>query len=269
MGKFRDLSGLKFGRLTVVGQHYYKTGTSGRKRVFWHCLCECGARKPINADGLISGNIRSFGCLSKEVRKSINVTHGANKGGNSTATYRCWQAMKTRCTNPKAQSWQYYGGRGIGICARWLTSFDNFLQDMGEKPEGMSIDRIDNDKSYSKENCRWATTLEQANNVRSNHKITFRGQTKTLSQWSVCLGLKATKLRDRLKAGWSVEDALTKGQYSRRDGCIEFNGQKLSMAEWAKQIGLPYNCLRRRFYVGWSIEDALTTAKGSRSPGEE
>lgn len=264
MGKFRDLSGLKFGRLTVLGKHYYKMQKSGRKRVFWNCVCECGAQKPINADALVAGNSRSCGCLNEELRKLRPVTHGAKKGGKITATYSSWLSMKTRCTNPKTQYWNHYGGRGITVCERWMHSFQNFLEDMGEKPEGTSLDRIDNDKSYTKENCRWASSIEQANNVRSNHKIIFRGETKTLAQWARCLGLGQVQIRQRLELGWSVEQALTKGKYERRDFCLEFNGRTMSIAQWARELHLPYSCLRRRLYIGWSVEDALMTPKLNR-----
>jgi hypothetical protein len=124
-----------------------------------------------------------------------------------TPTYGSWYNMKTRCNNPKATNAKRWSGRGITYDPRW-NSFLNFLEDMGERPEGTSLDRKDNDKGYSKENCRWATLIEQANNQSHNHRITYEGETLTLTQWALKMGLKQSTVRRRLERGWSVEKAL-------------------------------------------------------------
>lgn len=118
--------------------------------------------------------------------------------------------MKTRVTNPKASTYDYYGGRGLTVYPPWLDSFEQFLRDMGECPEGMTLERIDNAKGYSPDNCRWASKQDQANNRRSSKLITYQGQTLTLAQWSAVLGIKSATIGRRLLHGWSVSTALTK-----------------------------------------------------------
>lgn len=123
-------------------------------------------------------------------------------------TYPVWRAMVRRCTNPKCSAWPEYGGRGIAVCERWMT-FENFVADMGAPPDGMQIERVDNDGPYSPANCRWATRGEQARNRRSTHEITFRGATKCLSEWARELGVSPKLLHHRIKAGWPIEQVMT------------------------------------------------------------
>ena len=123
-------------------------------------------------------------------------------------TRRSWYDMKLRCLEPKTRCYKWYGGRGITICKRWMT-FENFLADMGLKPDGMSLDRIDNAKHYTPENCRWADRFTQMANSRRTHYITFRGETLLLRQWSERLGIASHTIAKRLKSNWSLEDAMT------------------------------------------------------------
>lgn len=125
------------------------------------------------------------------------------------STYRAWANMKTRCSNPKCQNFADYGGRGIVVCDRWK-SFDNFLLDMGEKPDGLTLDRIDNDGNYEPDNCRWATRSRQANNRRGNHIVFFNGKGKTLNQHAIDCGLKPSTVRQRFYVyGWGINRCLT------------------------------------------------------------
>lgn len=117
-------------------------------------------------------------------------------------------AMRQRCGNPKHPAYPRYAGRGIAVCGRWLESFGNFLADMGVRPDGTSLDRIDNDGPYSPENCRWATRVEQSRNTRTNRVIAFRGVRKTLKEWAVKQGINRVTLSRRLDAEWSIEDAI-------------------------------------------------------------
>ncbi len=133
------------------------------------------------------------------------TTHGLSK----TATYRVWADMKTRCYNPNRHQFKYYGERGITVCERWLNCFENFLLDMGEKPEGLTIDRIDNNGDYSPDNCRWVSQKAQCNNRRTNKTITFQNETLTYAQWSVRLGAWKGLVGERIKAGWSEVLAIT------------------------------------------------------------
>jgi len=135
--------------------------------------------------------------------------HGCTIGGKQTKTYMVWNTMKRRCLNPQNKVYASYGGRGICVCDRWLKSFAAFLADMGEKPEGHQIDRINNDGDYEPSNCRWVSRKTQNNNRRTNRNVTFNGRTQTVQQWGEELGIKPPTLLRRLMAGWSNERALT------------------------------------------------------------
>lgn len=137
--------------------------------------------------------------------QSYKTTHGLSK----TKTYQAWADMKTRCYNSKRAQFAFYGGRGISVCDRWKNSFENFLVDMGEKPHGHSLDRIDTDGNYTKENCRWTTQVEQCNNRRSNKIITHNGETLTYSQWSLRLGQYRSLVNDRIRRGWDEISAIS------------------------------------------------------------
>ena len=122
--------------------------------------------------------------------------------------YPGYVAMKGRCTNPKKSDYNYYGGRGIKVCDSWMESFDNFIKDMGQRPEGHTLDRIDPDGNYEKDNCRWATFEEQMNNTRRTVKIEFEGQEMSLSQWGRYVGVVGQTISNRLASGWTVAEAL-------------------------------------------------------------
>lgn len=132
-------------------------------------------------------------------------THGMSK----TPTYKVWESLLSRCYNPNNSRYHRYGGRGIGVCDEWRHSFETFLIDMGKSPDGMQLDRMDNDQGYSKSNCRWATRTEQQNNTRRNRHITAFGKTQTISQWSREIGVSRFAIRDRLDKGMLPEDAIT------------------------------------------------------------
>lgn len=199
-----DLTGLKFGRLTVVKLSYVID-----KKVFWLCRCECGKKTIVARNHLRSQHTRSCGCMA--IDNLNNTTHGLSK----KRIYRVWRGMQQRCFDKNSPTFKSYGARGIKC--EW-SSFGNFINDMydsylnhvkqfGEK--NTSIDRINNNGNYSKSNCRWATNKEQANNTSYNHSITYLGQTLNIKQWSEKLGInyKALHLRiTRLK--WTTERAL-------------------------------------------------------------
>ena len=149
---------------------------------------------------------------SNKSRSKKHTKHGHNKSkskGGCTKAYYTWQAMKRRCLTDYDKRSERYQSRGITICDDWVGSFESFLSDVGEPPTGQhSLDRIDNDKGYSKENCRWATAKEQANNKTSNYKITVNGETKNLCQWSELTGIKRETIKNRIRRGWSESDAV-------------------------------------------------------------
>lgn len=163
----KDLTGKKFGRLTVIGQTEHPTS----KRVHYKCECECGKERIVRGDCLSSGNTTSCGCYNKEVNRKNpnNLTHGHSRNNKKTKVYDAWAGMKNRCYGNRPKWIRDYQDRGITVCDRWKDSFENFLADMGEPPSPeLSLDRIDNDGNYEPSNCRWTTAKVQANNRRSS-----------------------------------------------------------------------------------------------------
>lgn len=161
MGKKKDLTGQKFGRLTAVEE----MEKNSSRQIVWRCKCNCKEKNEVIVAGanLIRGHTKSCGCLKKETASKNLSTHGQSK----TRTYKCWENMIQRCYNPKATKHELYERKRIKVCERWLYSFENFLEDMGEIPKDKkSVDRINPNKDYEPGNCKWATYLEQAQNVR-------------------------------------------------------------------------------------------------------
>lgn len=166
MGRFEDLSGRRFGRLLVL----WRDLASPNVNVHWTCVCDCGNQKSICGQSMKNGRSASCGCLHHEFMLDMgHVNHIHGHSNPATRTYTTWQGMKARCLNPKNTRYADYGGRGIKICQHWLDAFENFLADMGEKPIGMSIDRINNDGHYEPSNCRWATNEIQMKNRRKHY----------------------------------------------------------------------------------------------------
>lgn len=169
MPPINDLTGRTFGRLLaleIVGQ------AQKGKDMLWRCRCSCLEQKElvVKSGSLVTGNTRSCGCLWKEhilVSGKKNRRHGHNVGKRETRTYSSWSRLKSRCLNPKDPHYRTYGAKGISVCERWRFSFENFLEDMGERPPGRTIDRINPYGNYEPGNCRWATPLEQRHNQRA------------------------------------------------------------------------------------------------------
>jgi hypothetical protein len=173
-----------------------------------------------------------------------------------TPTYNSWKAMKKRCLNPNCEQWDRYGGRGIKVCDRWMT-FANFLADMGERPNGTTLDRIDNDGSYCLENCRWATREEQANNKRSNVFIQFGDEQKTMAQLARFFGVNEKKVHKHLKRRSEFDIWTFCSGVSTPPRLLEHDGRRQSLKAWARELGICSKTLRQRL-ARWPLAEALT-----------
>lgn len=192
--------------MTEVGQQFGRwkvlsfSGRSKHGSRLYLCRCDCGEKRIIPSKNLRKGTSKSCGCL----RKELSTKHGHAR----SKTYKIWVGLSNRCNNPNNTHFSRYGARGIKVCKRW-NKFENFLLDMGERPAGYSIDRINNNKGYSKNNCRWATPTEQGRNTSRNVNISWEGKIQCLTAWAKELKIKEFTLRGRIRRGWSIERALT------------------------------------------------------------
>lgn len=199
----KEMIGRRFDRLVVLKRE----GVTANRLAAYVCQCDCGNTKVIDGGSLRLGRTRSCGCLVKECGPRVaiqNTTHGMRY----TKTYKSWCNMIQRCANPNLPKYSIYGGRGITVCERWRT-FENFFADMGSRPTGGSIERMDTNGNYELGNCKWIPMAEQALNRRNNLKITHNGETRNLCEWAKIVGLDEDTLGMRLLRGWSVERALT------------------------------------------------------------
>jgi hypothetical protein len=208
MSKLIDLTGQKFGRLTVIERAENK----GHEPT-WICKCECGNLKRVIGAELRKGNTTSCGCYAKEVtskRLKGKTPHNKRHGMTGTRIYKIWVEIKSRCNNPNDSSFKRYGGKGISVFKEW-DNFDAFYDwSMSNGyAENLTIDRIDNNKGYSPDNCRWVTMKEQANNKTNNHIVVYKGKEYTISQLAEIYGVPYKKLWKRIKLNWSIEKALS------------------------------------------------------------
>lgn len=212
MGKFVDRTGQNYGRLTVL-RRIEDGPASGGKRVKWLCLCECGVEKQITGHALSRGETTSCGCLRRELIGARRRTHGLSK----TPTYGSWQAAKERCHNPNAEAFKYYGARGITMCDAWRNSFDQFLADMGRRPEGCTIDRIDQTKGYEPGNCQWATDAEQHLTRGTTRLYRWAGGWLTTREISEREGVAFNTLRKLVKQHRTIQAAVADAKARRRN----------------------------------------------------
>lgn len=197
-----SLLGSRFGRLQVTG-FFGKRGND----TYWTVSCDCGKQKQVSKGNLRSGRVNSCGCLSAELVSARSKTHGMRH----TRVYTVYRSMMNRCNLPSDTNYCRYGAKGITVDPAWST-FEKFIEDMGEPEKGLELDRIDNTKGYSKENCRWVTREVNANNKSNNRLFTFNGKTQNLKQWSEETGIKLATLSSRLYLyEWSEEKAFTTG----------------------------------------------------------
>jgi hypothetical protein len=205
----KDYTGQKFGKLTALSLVERRADNNH----IWRFSCECGNQKDAGIKNVKSGHTTSCGCVFRSMMVKRNTKHGLSR--QLASTYRSWKDMRSRCLNPRDFDYADYGARGIGVCERW-SDFAAFVADMGKRPKGKTLDRIDVNGHYEPGNCRWADAKQQANNKRSNHTIKFNGETKTLAQWCEQFSVEPSKVRYRIKAGWSLERI-----FSLKDGRID------------------------------------------------
>lgn len=191
-----DLTGRVFGRLTVKERIVPPKG-----RTLFVCACECGNEVTVNGSDLQTGNNVSCGCFRAEHIGAVNYKHGAAAKGDLTGAYRSWRTMRDRCYNEDNNRFYAYGARGIKVCDRWRDSFENFFADMGERPEGMSLDRINVDADYSAENCRWASKTEQARNQRTNVWYQVGDERMIQADVAKALGIHSSQMTDMRRNG--------------------------------------------------------------------
>lgn len=196
-------TGSKFGRLTILAC----VGTDKHRARVYSVQCECGTTKEVKGQPLKDGCTLSCGCLGNERRAAARWKHGNNRKGYRSGAYNSWHMMKQRCENPKVKKFHNYGGRGIKVCERW-SEFSNFLADMGDRPAGMTIERINNSLGYSPDNCKWATKAEQNHNHRRNRLLTVGDLTLNTTQWAKRQNMKYATLEFRLRLGWPPEKAI-------------------------------------------------------------
>lgn len=197
--KLTDRIGERYGRLVVV-ERAAKAANPKDTNARWLCKCDCGKSAVAYGCDLKRGKVVSCGCWNAEKR----IKHGMSR----THINGVWRGMLDRCRNPKSREFGNYGGRGIKVCERW-NDFSAFFADMGHRPPGYQIDRINNDGNYEPGNCRWATPKQQQNNKRETRMLEFNGKTQSLGYWAVETGIKWDTLRCRLRYGWSAEKTLT------------------------------------------------------------
>lgn len=196
-----------YSMLTIEKYIGYHPQPCGRNAYYYECLCECGNRKTMSEINLINGNTKSCGCFRKARAKVFSKSHG----DSCSKTYNTWASMKQRCLNKNHVGYSNYGGRGITICKEWLESYDSFLRDMGQKPsQKHSLDRIDNEAGYSKDNCRWALISEQVISRRDTIKVLYKGEITSLSGAARMAGVNVSTAKGQRRRGLPI-DKIIKG----------------------------------------------------------
>lgn len=248
-----DISGKRFGRLVVVEQVLSRGDQS-----IWRCLCDCGKTFEAAGGNIRSGRQASCGCGWLE---AISTQNGLSK----KPEFGSYKAMLNRCYNLRNASYSNYGGKGIEVCKEWRNSFETFYRDMGPRPTPEhSIERKRGAEGYYPDNCHWATPKEQGNNRITNVHYTLNNETKTLAQWCDHYGVAYSLASNRIKRGWSVEDALTKpsamvGARAAAVGSkqIFFDGVTKSLRDWCDLLDLDAKETYSRILDGESFEDIV------------
>lgn len=187
-----DLTGKKFGRLTVIE----RSGADANGQAMWRCKCECGNESSVKGGHLRRGHTRSCGCLENEARIASHTTHGKRH----TRLYRIWSSMKDRCSNPNSRAYKWYGAKGVSVCREWI-DFETFRAwaEANGYADNLTIDRIDSNGNYCPDNCRWITNTDQQSNRSNNRHLTYGGETRTIKGWAEKFGIEYFQFYRMLK----------------------------------------------------------------------
>lgn len=262
--KYPNLIGKRFGKLIVLHVYHKKDGRNSR--LIMVCRCDCGKEVHRRYDSTIGFNSSSCGCASH------HLAH--------TRLYYVWKDIKNRCYSKRVDAYKWYGARGIGMCDEWRNdpvAFIEWCKNNGYKP-GLQIDRRDNNKGYSPENCRFVTRTENMRNTSAVRMLTFRGETKPMSEWCEILGISYSCVVGRLAKGMSVEEAFTapinKSQQRKweRDTngrahgkTIAYEGKELTCLEWARLKGMSWYTIYNRLRLGWPSERIFSEPERRRA----
>lgn len=248
-----DISGCKFGKLTAINC-VEKINYTAK----WLCKCDCGNEKITRIDSLMSGACKSCGCLNRN-RK---MKHGGAKVCDRDRLYGVWQSMKQRCYNQNSTKYKNYGARGITVCDGWLNNYSAFREwalnngyNKDAKHGECTLDRIDNNKGYSPDNCRWVSMKIQDNNKSVNKYYEYNGESHTLSEWSEILDIKCRLLESRIERGWTFTDAIQVESYAPTK--YEYENDFYTIGELAKIYNINRSTLYSRLRSGYSIEDTI------------
>ncbi len=258
-----NVIGRIYGRLTVtedLPNHIQPSGQACRRV---RCRCTCGESIDVRLPHIKSGHTSSCGCYKKELDGTLTKTHGMS----GTRTYVIWCKMVGRGTGKCDQ--ELYADRGITVCESWL-KFENFFADMGEAPEGRSIDRVDGDRGYEQKHCRWATTVEQARNQRSSIRVDYGGRNLILRDLADELGLDSQLVYHRYtQLGWTLEKSLSTKKNPNLK-LYTYKGETLCIAGFCEKYGITMSNLSQRLgKLGWSIQKAIETPIGLGGPGKK
>ncbi len=211
-----NLTGRTFGHLTVLS--FVRMSAGGQS--YWLCECTCGTRKEFQAGHIKNGTTRSCGCQKTAFISQTSTKHGYWKGNVSAPEYSAWCLARVRCHKPDSRAFKDYGARGITMCERWRfgeggkSGFECFIADMGDRPSPQhTLDRRDNGKGYSPENCRWATRTEQQRNTRWNRIVEFQGRTVTIAEAAQAAGISYGTLHKRIQAGMTADEAAARAAH--------------------------------------------------------
>lgn len=266
MGKPIDLTGQQFGLWTVICKAEPPEKNRQPYQQWWLCRCACGKEAVRKGAQLRYAQKKGVLQSCNSCAATISQTH---HGLSKTPEYKIWHGMRQRCNNPSHYAYKDYGGRGITVCERWET-FENFYEDMGTRPNPQSsLDRIDNNKGYSKDNCRWADSFTQNRNRRDQNLLTIDGVTKNVNTWAHENGISFTLIKIRMQRGMTGRDLIAppgslprkpKGSHKH-----EWDGQKLTLRQIAEITGVPHKTLLSRLSRGLNLEEAVAFVSHRKS----